>query len=222
MPILTRRRLLKTLGVFGVGAVAAGGSFSVWNHRGDRLYRETLDRTYGPADFANTDRAHILREIVRFATMAPNSHNTQPWRFALEDSSIKISADESRRCAVVDPDDHHLFASLGCAAENAVHAARAFGWDTAYSFDDAAKTIRLDFSSRTSVGRDQSNPLFEAIPIRQSTRGVFDGQPLTSDDLEQLRGAGTSEDVNVTLVTAKDKMESMLELVIEGNKVPDA
>lgn len=218
MAILTRRNLLRTFGALGVGAFAAGGSFGVWNYRGNRLYREALDRTYGPANFANTERGHILREIVRYATLAPNSHNTQPWRFTFVDSSITISADRSRRCPVVDPDDHHLFTSLGCAAENAVHAASAFGWETAYTFEDSARAIRLDLNSNTTVGRPKSIPLFDAIPKRQSTRGPYDGQPLTSEELEQLRVAGTSEKVNVTLVTAKDKIESVLELVIEGNK----
>lgn len=218
MAILTRRNLLKTLGVLGVGAVATGSGFGVWNYRGDRLYRESLDRIFGRADFATTDRTHILREIVRFATMAPNSHNTQPWRFALDESSITISPDESRRCPVVDPDDHHLFVTLGCAAENAVHAASAFGWEAAYNFDDAAKTIRLDFTFSSSLGRDRSNPLFDAIRKRQSTRGPFDGQSLTTVELERLHAAGTSEHVDVTLVTAKEKMESVLDLVVEGNR----
>ena len=57
-------------------------------------------------------------ELVRFATLAANSHNTQPWKFSIKDSSISIAPDYARRCPIVDPDDHHLFVSLGCATEN--------------------------------------------------------------------------------------------------------
>jgi hypothetical protein len=66
-----------------------------------------------------------LRELVRYATLAASSHNTQPWKFAPRERSISIVPDLARRTPVVDPDDHHLYVSLGCAAENMVHAGRA-------------------------------------------------------------------------------------------------
>ena len=49
------------------------------------------------------------RDFVRFATLAPNSHNTQPWTFRLEENAVEIRPDFSRRCPVVDPDDHHIY-----------------------------------------------------------------------------------------------------------------
>ena len=64
---------------------------------------------------------------MRAATLAANSHNTQPWIFTAAANAITIAPDFGRRCPAVDPDDHHLFASLGCATENLVHAAAAIG-----------------------------------------------------------------------------------------------
>jgi hypothetical protein len=52
-----------------------------------------------------------LRELVRFATLAANGHNTQPWKFRIELSGVDILPDFTRRTGVVDPDDHHLFVS---------------------------------------------------------------------------------------------------------------
>ena len=54
------------------------------------------------------------RELIRLATLAASSHNTQPWRFQIEEGCIRIFPDYDRRCPVVDPDDAHLFKSLGC------------------------------------------------------------------------------------------------------------
>lgn len=65
------------------------------------------------------------RDLIRFATLAANSHNTQAWKFRAGDSRIDIPPDPARRTPAVDPDDHHLFASLGCAAENLSIAAAA-------------------------------------------------------------------------------------------------
>jgi nitroreductase len=69
----------------------------------------------------------LLRELVRCATLAANGHNTQPWKFGLSPDLISIRPDLSRRTPVVDPDEHHLWVSLGCAAENLVLAAGALG-----------------------------------------------------------------------------------------------
>src|SRR6266568_1166615 len=85
-------------------------------------YEQAVDTTWAPLQTAPRDR-----ELVRFATLAANSHNTQPWTFAVGDNEITVAPDFHRRCPAVDPDDHHLFASLGCAVENLAHAAAAFG-----------------------------------------------------------------------------------------------
>lgn len=73
----------------------------------------------------HSSRSHV--DLVRQAILAASSHNTQPWKFRLERDAIAILPDLSRRCPAVDPDDHHLYASLGCAAENLILAAQATG-----------------------------------------------------------------------------------------------
>jgi hypothetical protein len=78
---------------------------------------------------------------VRYATLAPSSRDTQCWKFAMDGQSITMLPDFSRRCPVVDPDDHHLYVSLGCAAENLVHAAQAFGLAGDVGFDAARDAV---------------------------------------------------------------------------------
>lgn len=68
-----------------------------------------------------------ILDLVRLATLAPSGHNTQLWRCTPSDTGIRIRPDLSRRTPVVDPDDHHRFVSLGCAAENLLIAAAANG-----------------------------------------------------------------------------------------------
>ena len=62
----------------------------------------------------------LVRELVRFATLALSSHNTQCWQFAFKEGAITILPDFSRRCPAVDAGDHQVFVSLGCAAESLV------------------------------------------------------------------------------------------------------
>ena len=81
-------------------------------------------------------------DFVRYATLAPSGHNTQPWRFSIGENRIDIRPDLSRRTPVVDPDDHHLFVSLGCAAENLILAAGARGRPGELYFEAANGSIK--------------------------------------------------------------------------------
>ena len=80
-----------------------------------------------------------MRGLIGQAILAPNRHSTQPWRFRLRDDGIDIQPDLSRHTPVVDPDDHHLFVSLGCATENFSLAAGATGWPERIGFEPAGE-----------------------------------------------------------------------------------
>lgn len=161
-----------------------------------------------------TDSSLLLRELVRYATLAPSSHNTQCWKFQLRESGISILPDLQRRCPIVDPDDHHLFVSLGCATENLVLAAQANGLNAAATFNAASdEAIQI----RLQPAQISRSPLYQAIPKRQSTRAVYDGKPLTPGELKLLERAVTGAGVHVLLLTEKQFMEQILEYVVQGN-----
>ena len=167
-----------------------------------------------PIAAAPADRAALMQELVRLAALAPSSHNTQCWKFRVLPSEISIEPDLTRRCPVVDPDDHHLFVSLGCAAENLSHAALAHGLQATARFDTAG-------SGRVAVAleatRAQVSPLFQAIALRQCTRGDYDGQPLKPQELSLLERAGSGDGVRLLLLTEPRQIEQVLEFVVAGN-----
>ncbi|HYN78061.1 MAG TPA: hypothetical protein VES73_09750 [Lamprocystis sp. (in: g-proteobacteria)] len=108
-------------------------------------YASACADTWRLGALTGLDGAALGRELVRYATLAPSSHNTQCWKFALAGNgrSIAILPDLSRRCPAVDPDDHHLFVSLGCAAENLIQAALAHGLKGDARFDPASDAVRV-------------------------------------------------------------------------------
>ncbi len=159
--------------------------------------------------------AELVRELVRFATLAPSSHNTQCWKFAQEDLGLTIGPDVSRRCPAVDPDDHHVFVTLGCASENLALAALAHGLHAEARFDAVRSRIHVALSPTPAQG----SPLFQAIPARQCTRGDYDGKPLSGNELKLLERTGTSNGVQVLLLTDRTAMERVLAYVIQGNTV---
>jgi hypothetical protein len=177
-------------------------------------YEELVRNTWRHAQPAPSEELTQLKEIVRCATLAPSGHNTQPWRFRIDGRAIAILPDLSRRTPVVDPDDHHLYVSLGCAAENLLLAARAFGLPGTMEF-------RPDADGVVSVAMERAKPeesaLFRAIPDRQCTRADYDGKALHPDELRLLEAAGSGDGVSVLLLTERASIERVLDHVVQGN-----
>ena len=176
-------------------------------------YAAVAERVRRAGPLVGMEGAALRQELIRFATLAPSSHNTQCWKFALENQTITILLDPSRRCPAVDPDEHHVFVSLGCATENLVHAALAHGLKAEAGFDPSREAIRVELRPT----RADVSPLFNAIPVRQCTRGDYDSMPLSTAELALLEGAGTSDKVHMLLITERPAMERVLDYVVQAN-----
>lgn len=176
-------------------------------------YEAAVRRTWRLGPLQGLEGAELGEELVRYATLAPSSHNTQCWKFTVAHDAITIAPDLSRRCPVVDPDDHHLFASLGCAAENLVQAARAHGLHGEVAFDAAHDVLRVALSPTRAL----ASPLFGALAQRQCTRGEYDAKALSNEELDLLARAGNADGVRMMLLTQRAAMEAVLEHVVRGN-----
>lgn len=202
--MIPRRSVMTTAGTFGAAAFAG---FAAWPRLGDY------------EDVVATQRQLLgatpeIEDIIRLATLAANGHNTQPWLFELAEDRVTLFPDHSRATPVVDPDDHHLYVSLGCAAENLILASRASGFSAdAYIHGGAAPRIDI---SLAAADKDVS-PLYHAIPLRQSTRAVFDGAGVSSEDLGLLASAAAEEGVAVDIRTQRKELDVILDFVVAGN-----
>lgn len=199
--MLSRRALLVSgLSVTALAAVGIG----TWPRMGAYAEEAARQRRLLAAE-------PELGELVRMASLAANGHNTQPWRFRLSEEEIAILPDFDRRTEVVDPDDHHLYVSLGCAAENLMIAARASGRVATVS-EAGEDGIGIALEAGAS-----ESPLYEAIPYRQSTRSEYDGQPVSPEDITALTEAALEEGVEVLIFTEAVDLEAILEAVVAGN-----
>ncbi|MGR2739306.1 Acg family FMN-binding oxidoreductase [Billgrantia sp. Q4P2] len=177
-------------------------------------YEQVVRHLWRHGDRRATDHAARLKALIRYATLAPSGHNTQCWRFRIADDAIAILPDLSRRTPVVDPDDHHLYVSLGCAAENLSLAARAFGMSGEIIFHpEGDGEVRVTLTPC----QPEVTPLFEAIPARQCARTDYDGSPVTDQELYLLQAAGTGDGVSISLLTEREAMEKVLEYVLQAN-----
>jgi hypothetical protein len=129
---------------------------------------------------------------------------------------VDILPDFSRRTSAVDPDDHHLYVSLGCAAENLLIAANASGRRgeiTVLSDERGHAFIRVVLGQ----GERRDIDLCGAIPARQSTRSTYDGRPLSPTELGSLEASAGMSGVDLIIMTDRAKLGEALDYIQRGN-----
>lgn len=155
-----------------------------------------------------------FKAIIQKATKAPSGHNTQPWKFKVEENTVCILSDYSRRLPVVDADNHALFISLGCALENLVIAAEHYGYGTRVQVLENGEmpiTVQL-----VPGGTKGANQLFDQIDLRQSTRNDYNGAAIPEADLDLLQAAAGGDDARCLLITDHQQKEEIIKLVEEA------
>ena len=163
------RRAVLIGGAAAVGvAVPAGiGGLALWARQDIDAWRDAVAAirrplgagAVGPRGAHRTcPLCHAGGEQPQYASLAVRARRSPP---------SSIIPDVARRTPVVDPDDHHLFASLGAAVENIVQAAPIFGLAAKPHFDpggDGRIVIEL------RAGDTATSETAAAIVKRQCTR----------------------------------------------------
>jgi hypothetical protein len=162
-----------------------------------------------------------LRFLIRYALLAPSSHNTQPWQFRIAADRIDVFTDEGRWLKVADKDQRELHISIGCALENLLIAAKHFGlaYRTEYLPDPAnlmhAAMVRL--SEDVWPSPSPSDDLFPMISVRHTNHGEYDGQAIPADVLARLSGCNDEPSVTLLLTPNEEIKRKVDELVVRAD-----
>lgn len=162
----------------------------------DRDARWQVDGADYPAGGSTADR---LRFALRYAILAPSSHNSQPWRYFVDGSAVELYADRDRRLSVVDPDDRELVMSCGAALFTLRLALNHFGEDVDVDVailpegPDSALLARIELRGRPYRTGPQERDMFAAIARRHTSRVVFDETPVSEQIILALRDAAFRE-----------------------------
>ena len=183
----------------------------------------------------NTDYLFMVEQAVK----APSGHNTQPWLFKINDSSIEIHPNFERSLPIVDPDNRELFISLGCALENLCIAAYCKGYNSEVTISgDGIITIVLAKNSLASDSllqeqsalsirqesnstRQESNDfLLEQIAVRQTNRSVYNKKKISSDTINLLKTISSEDGIKIYFYeNGTPDFDSISGCVLKGNTV---
>jgi hypothetical protein len=145
--------------------------------------------------------------LLRYAILAPSTHNTQPWKFALVAGGIEVYADYSRRMPVVDPGNRELLMSVGAAIFTLRVAAERFGMEClvtyAYSGDSERPLAVAALGRRPSQvqGDEGIASLFGPIVRRHTNRHPFLYSRVPETILRRIRGLEVAGQASVAVST---------------------
>jgi len=167
---MNRRKFIQGAGFISV--LVAGGT--VWRAIDQGVFSSGEGQAY--QEWKNWDKnpSTGLLSLVQSAILAASPHNTQPWLFKISDSSIDLYVDLKRNIGAIDPLLRELHMGVGCALENLLLAAKAYGYS--YQLDYFPNSSDLTHVVNIRLRKDEtvSSALYHAIPRRHTNRGPHD------------------------------------------------
>jgi len=180
-------------------------------------YLEALD------EFPITGTAsEKLRAAVKYAILAPSSHNSQPWRFHVTGDHLDLLADRTRALPVVDPGDRELTISCGAALYHLRVALQHFGWATRVeSFPEPGNP---DLLARVSITGPhemtvEDQGLFHAIPKRRTYRLPFEERVLPERLQSALERAALREGARFDVLRTPASRNAVADVVAEADRL---
>jgi nitroreductase len=177
-----------------------------------------IDEAAYPADDSWEARSAFL---LRYAVLAPSSHNTQPWRFRLHDDAVDIFADETRWLRSADADRRELYISVGCALENLLIAGEHFGLEAEIAWfptpGDPWWVARLNWRHAPANSFWRAPEWFAAITARHTNRQDFAIQPLPEALKQALDESLADPNVRLTLLEDAEVRDAVEALIVEAD-----
>lgn len=161
-----------------------------------------------PIDFP---RSGCLRDqfvfLLRYAILAPSTHNAQPWKCGLTDEGIAVYADYTRRLRVADPGHRELTMSIGALIMNLRVAAAHFGFASRVDYNyggDSERPIAfvrlVPRVPREQIARPMAE-LFPAIVKRHTNRHPFLAARIPKGFLDTIQALARTSQVGMALST---------------------
>ncbi|MDZ4267709.1 MAG: NAD(P)H nitroreductase [Mycobacterium sp.] len=163
----------------------------------------------------------IIRDAVKLACRAPSLHNSQPWRWVLDGSTVQLYADPQRIVRSTDGSGREALISCGAALDHFRVAMGAAGWnahvDRFPNPNDPQHLASIDFSPNTFV-TDGLRRRADSILLRRTDRlpfaappdwDLFESELCASLDAESVRLDVIAEEFRPDLAEASDLTESL-------------
>lgn len=163
----------------------------------------------------------VVENCLYQATLAPSSHNTQPWRFRVRDQDVDLIADRTRALPVNDPYDRELTISCGAALFNLRVAAASAGVDALIEplpvAGDPDVLARITLATGTGRCLHDAQALEAAVPLRRTYRRKFLHQSVTRSSSGALCSAAKEEGARLIPLDTEELRTAVVTLIGEAD-----
>lgn len=156
--------------------------------------------------------AERLSYLVCYASLAPSTHNSQPWKFLISKNKIYLKPEMSRWLRYSDPSGRQMWLSIGCALENLCIAADFFGYKTHVEFHEDRNLVQI-YLERELAGRFDDQHLIFSIPRRTTNRSHHLMEKINYSFLKNLSG---DDRVSVKFFDSDEDMEKFAKSTASG------
>ncbi len=143
--------------------------------------------------------------LCRYAILAPSVHNVQPWRFEIDNSTLRVFLAKERTLEAGDPTGREGWLSIGAAIENLLVAAKYFGLSAAEIRRNAHS---VEYAFTPGQADLHLEPLMQAMVNRASNREPYSSTPVARETLDEIAG---NQDEGVQVVASSDR--KLIELI---------
>lgn len=162
--------------------------------------------------------------LVRYATLAPSSHNIQPWKFQVTPDGVEVYADYTRRLKVCDPDSRELIMSVGAAVFNLRVAASYFGFHACVTLNESDSQAPMAVVRMTDAHPCKPEDLMlkqflAVIPRRHTNRQPFLEARVAASVVHTLESVHEGPDASLHVTTDPAVNDAVAELVARGDRV---
>ena len=166
--------------------------------------------------------AEKARFLLRYATLAPSGHNTQPWLFEITENRLHVYSDRRRALPVVDPNDRELVISCGAAVGVLEIAAAYFGLDARVRAcpnpKDPDLLAEVDLTT-SKEGPPDPPTLFSAIVERRTTRAHYTSEIPSSELVDACVADARNNKTDFRVFLAAEDRKEIAKLVAEGDRI---
>lgn len=163
-------------------------------------------------------------DVVELACLAPSVHNTQPWSWRVDGSSIELFADARRRLRVTDPSERNLVVSCGAALHHAQVAALGLGWQPTVTrtrgVDAFNQLARIELAQHVPTPAQRA--ALQTLRDRRTDRRRFTSWRIPDGRLEELAAVAEKWGVVANALTDPDQHWEVETLLAEAYRVQAA
>ena len=128
-----------------------------------------------------------IRHFLTGAMRAPSTHNSQPWRFEIQQGTVRIFRDTSVVLPNSDKETQYAHISIGFLLHHMETLGNYLGMHPTITLTLKDTLIaEVNLSPSKSI-EEAYAPLAEAIFKRRNRRGTFMAQPIPADLMEEIR-----------------------------------